>query len=80
MQRAVFPGCCFPESHSVEGGKVIKSFGLEKPFYFRSHWAGVNKDGIRVNSDLINPKEVTKSGRLESQSGLLPRVIELDCP
>lgn len=37
-----------------EGGKVIKGSGLEKPFYFSSYWAGVNKDSLNVNNDLIN--------------------------
>ena len=56
MQTTFFPGCCFSESHFVKGGKVIKGLGLEKPFYFGSYWAGVNKDIINVNNDLINPE------------------------
>lgn len=44
MQTTFFPSCCFSESLFVEGGKVIKGLGLEKPFHFSSYWAGVNKD------------------------------------
>lgn len=54
MQTTFFSGCRFSESHFVEGGKVIRGLGLEKPFYFSSYWAGVNKDIINVNNDLIN--------------------------
>ena len=73
-----FPGCCFSEWHFVEGGKVIKGFGLEKPFYFSSYWADVNKDVVNVNNDLINQSRWQCQEELESKSRLHPRVIKLD--
>lgn len=73
-----FPGCCFSEWHFVEGGKVIKGFGLEKPFYFSSYWADVNKDVVNVNNDLINQSRWQCQEELESKSRLHPKVIKLD--
>lgn len=40
------------ESRFLEGGKVIRCLGLERPFHLRSSWAGINKDGTDVNNDL----------------------------
>lgn len=79
MQTAIFPGCCFSESHFEEGGKVIKGLGLEKLFYFSPYWAGVNKAVLNVNNDLINPSRWQSQEELESKSCLLSRVLKLDC-
>lgn len=59
-----------------EGGKVIKGSGLEKPFYFSSYWAGVNKDSLNVNNDLINQSRWQCQEEFESKSSLLS-VIKL---
>lgn len=72
-----FPRCCFTEWHFREGGKVIKGLGLEKPFYFSSYWAGVNKDSLNVNNDLINRHRWQCQEKSESKSSSLP-VIKLD--
>ena len=77
-QTTFFPGCYFSASHFLEGGKVIKGFGLEKAFYFNSYWAGVNKDVIKVNNDLINQSRWQCQEEFESKSPLCYRVINPD--
>ena len=77
-QTNFFPGCYFSASHFLEGGKVIKGFGLEKAFYFNSYWAGVNKDVVKVNNDLINQSRWQCQEEFESKSPLCYRVIKPD--
>lgn len=77
-QTTFFPGCCFSASHFLEGGKVIKGFRLEKAFYFNSYWAGVNKDVVKVNNNVINQSRWQCQEELESKSPLCYRVIKLD--
>lgn len=74
--NCIFPGCTFSESHFVEGGKVIKCLGLERPFHLRSHWAGINKDGTNVNNGLTREGDNAREN-LKARTLSLPRVINL---